>query len=138
MKALLVGSGAREHAIGWKLLRDDPSLELICAPGNAGIADMAECIPVKATDVGGLAAFAQRANIDVTIVGPEAPLAGGIVHAFRSNDRPIFGPTTAAAEIETSKSFAKSLMADAHIPTAAALHFTDADAALAAAACASE
>jgi len=133
MKALLVGSGAREHAIGWKLLRDDPSLELICAPGNAGIADMAECIPVKATDIGGLAAFAQRANIDVTIVGPEAPLAGGIVHAFRSNDRPIFGPTTAAAEIETSKSFAKSLMADAHIPTAAALHFTDADAALAAA-----
>lgn len=133
MKALLVGSGAREHAIAWKLLRDDPSLELICAPGNAGISELTDCIPVKATDVNGLAAFADRANIDLTVVGPEAPLAEGIVDVFRANGRAIFGPTKAAAEIETSKRFAKSLMADAGVPTARAEHFTDPDAALAAA-----
>ncbi len=133
MKALLVGSGAREHAIAWKLLRDDPSLELICAPGNAGISELADCIPVKATDVNGLAAFAERANVDLTVVGPEAPLAEGIVDVFRASNRAIFGPTRAAAEIETSKRFAKSLMSDAAVPTARAEHFTDADAALAAA-----
>ncbi len=133
MKALLVGGGAREHALAWKLLQDDPSLELICAPGNAGIAEVADCIPVKATDIRGLAAFAERADIGLTVVGPEAPLAGGIVDAFRANGRAIFGPTKAAAEIETSKRFAKSLMAEAGVPTAAAQHYTDADAALRAA-----
>jgi phosphoribosylamine--glycine ligase len=133
MKALLVGGGAREHALAWKLLQDEPSLELICAPGNAGIAELADCIPVKATDVRGLSAFAERADIGLTVVGPEAPLAEGIVDAFRANGRPIFGPTKAAAEIETSKRFAKSLMARAHVPTAAAQHYADADAALRAA-----
>lgn len=133
MKALLVGGGAREHALAWKLLQDEPSLELICAPGNAGIAELADCIPVKATDVRGLSAFAERADIGLTVVGPEAPLAEGIVDAFRANGRPIFGPTKAAAEIETSKRFAKSLMARARVPTAAAQHYSDADAALRAA-----
>ena len=133
MKALLVGSGAREHAIAWKLLRDDPSLELICAPGNAGISEMADCIPLNASDVHGLASFAERASVDLTVVGPEGPLAEGIVDVFRERGKPIFGPTKAAAEIETSKRFAKSLMLDAGVPTARAEHFTDADAALRAA-----
>jgi phosphoribosylamine--glycine ligase len=133
MKALLVGGGAREHALAWKLLQDDPSLELICAPGNAGIAELGDCIPVKATDVRGLSAFAERADIGLTVVGPEAPLAEGIVDAFKANGRPIFGPTKAAAEIETSKRFAKSLMASARVPTAAAQHYSDADDALRAA-----
>lgn len=134
MKVLLVGSGAREHALAWKLLRDDPSIELICAPGNAGIADIADVIPVKATDIAGLASFARRATVDLTVVGPEAPLESGIVDLFQSNEKPIFGPTRTAAEIETSKRFAKSLMSDAGIPTARALHFSDADSALDAAA----
>ena len=133
MKTLLVGSGAREHALAWKLLQDDPTLELICAPGNAGIAELADCIPVKATDVRGLSAFAERADIGLTVVGPEAPLAEGIVDAFKANGRPIFGPTKAAAEIETSKRFSKSLMASAGVPTAVAQHYSDADAALRAA-----
>src|SRR6478672_1459170 len=133
MKALILGSGAREHAIAWKLLRDDPSLEIICAPGNAGISELGQCVPVKITDINGLASFALRAKVDLTVVGPEGPLADGIVHAFRSNGSPIFGPTKAAAEIETSKRFAKSLMIEAGVPTARADHFTDPDAALAAA-----
>lgn len=133
MKVLLVGSGAREHALAWKLLRDDPSMELICAPGNAGIADIADVIPVKATDIAGLGSFARRANVDLTVVGPEAPLEAGIVDLFQSNDKAIFGPTKAAAEIETSKRFAKTLMSDAGVPTAKALHFRDADLALEAA-----
>jgi phosphoribosylamine---glycine ligase len=133
MKALLVGGGAREHALAWKMRQDDPSLELICAPGNAGIAEIADCIPVKATDVRGLSAFAERADIDLTVVGPEGPLAEGIVDTFRANGRAIFGPRVAAAEIETSKRFAKSLMADARVPTASAQHFSDADEALRAA-----
>ncbi len=134
MKVLLVGSGAREHALAWKISKDDPSVELICAPGNAGIAEIADCIPVKPTDVRGLAAFANRADIDITVVGPEAPLAEGIVDAFQANGRAIFGPTKAAAEIETSKRFAKSLMERAGVPTAFARHYSDADAALLAAA----
>src|SRR4051794_17914381 len=126
MKALLVGGGAREHAIAWKLLRDDPSLELICAPGNAGISEMGDCVPLKVTDVNGIAAFAERADIDLTVVGPEVPLSLGIVDLFNENKRAIFGPTRAAAEIETSKRFAKALMRDAGVPTAGARHFTDA------------
>src|SRR5215208_984256 len=108
MKVLLVGSGGREHAIAWKLMRDDPSLELICAPGNIGIAELGECIPVKADDVRGLLGFATRAEVDLTFVGPEVPLAFGAVDAFRESGRAIFGPTRGAARIETSKRFAKS------------------------------
>src|SRR4051812_14025818 len=104
MKVLLVGSGGREHALAWKLLKDDPSIELICAPGNAGIAEICDCIPVKANDINGLAAFAARANVDLTVVGPEIPIEAGIVDLFRDGGRKIFGPTKAAARIETSKS----------------------------------
>lgn len=125
MKILLVGNGGREHAIAWKLLRDDPSLELICASGNAGIAELSECIPVKPDDVRGLLAFAERADVDLTFVGPEGPLALGIVDAFRERGRGIFGPTKAAAEIETSKRFAKSLMQNAGVDTATASHHND-------------
>ena len=130
MKLLLVGNGGREHAIAWKLLQDDPSLELICASGNAGIAELGECIPVKPDDVRGLLGFAERADVDLTVVGPEAPLAAGIVDAFREQGRAIFGPTRAAAQIETSKRFAKTLMMNAGVPTATASHHSDVDSAL--------
>ena len=113
-------------------MRDNPSIELICAPGNAGISEMAECIPVKPEDVRGLHAFAERAEVDMTFVGPEGPLALGIVDRFRESGRAIFGPTAAAAEIETSKRFAKDLMQLAGVPTATATHHTDARAAIAA------
>lgn len=122
MKVLLVGNGGREHAIAWKLKQDDPSIELICAPGNAGIAELGDCIPVKAEDVKSLLGFAERAEVDFTFVGPEAPLALGIVDAFRGSGRAIFGPSQAAAEIETSKRFAKWLMQSAGVPTATASH----------------
>jgi phosphoribosylamine--glycine ligase len=130
MKVLLVGNGGREHAIAWKLRRDDPSLEIICASGNAGISEIGECIPVKPDDVKSLLGFANRAEVDLTFVGPEAPLALGIVDAFRESGRAILGPTKAAAEIETSKRFAKTLMTNAGVPTATATHHRDADEAL--------
>ena len=120
MKVLLVGGGGREHAIAWKLLKDDASLELVCAPGNAGIAEICDCIPVKADDIHGLNAFAARANVDVTVVGPEGPLEAGIVDLFRESGRAIFGPAAGAARIESSKAFAKKIMSDAGVGTAAA------------------
>jgi phosphoribosylamine--glycine ligase len=132
MKVLLVGSGAREHAIAWKLRRDDPSIDLTCAPGNTGVAEVGECIPVQADDVKSLLGYARRADVDLTFVGPEAPLAAGIVDAFRAEGRAIFGPTKAAAEIETSKRFAKTLMLDAGVPTATASHHRRAEDAIAA------
>ena len=132
MKVLLVGNGAREHAIAWKLKRDDPALDLTCAPGNAGIAELGECIPVQSDDGKSLLGYARRAEIDLTFVGPEAPLAEGIVDAFREEGRAIFGPTKAAAEIETSKRFAKSLMMNAGVPTATATHHRRAEDAIAA------
>jgi phosphoribosylamine--glycine ligase len=133
VKLLLVGSGGREHAIAWKLHRDDPSLEIICAPGNAGICEISECIPVKAADVRGLLAFARRGEIDLTFVGPEVPLAAGIVDLFREEGLLIFGPTRTAAEIETSKRFAKELMRSAGVPTATATSHTSMESAKAAA-----
>jgi phosphoribosylamine--glycine ligase len=129
MKALLVGGGGREHALAWKLLRDDPSLEIIAAPGNPGIAELGRCVPVGASDITALVALARSERPDLTIVGPEAPLAEGIVDAFRGDGLPIFGPSAAAARIESSKSFAKALMLEAGVPTARAERFTDPDAA---------
>jgi phosphoribosylamine--glycine ligase len=130
VKVLLVGSGGREHAIAWKLKQDNPSIELICAPGNTGIAELGQCIPVKADDVRGLLGYAQRDNIDLTFIGPEGPLALGVVDAFRDAGLAIFGPTAAAAEIETSKRFAKQLMYNAGVPTATASHHETTDSAL--------
>jgi phosphoribosylamine--glycine ligase len=117
MRVLIIGGGGREHALAWKLKHDDPAIELIAAPGNPGIAELAECIAIPASDLAGLEALARERAVDFTLVGPEAPLAAGIVDRFRAAGLAIFGPTQAAAEIETSKAFAKQLMLEDHIPT---------------------
>ena len=122
----MVGGGGREHALAWKLRRDDPSLELISTPGNPGLAEMGRATPVSATDITALTALARRERPELTIVGPEAPLAAGIVDAFRAERLAIFGPTAAAARIESSKSFAKELMLNAGVPTARAERHTNA------------
>lgn len=133
MKVLLVGGGGREHALAWKLKQDDPQLELIVAPGNPGIAAIARCVRIASDDVNALVALARSEGVILTIVGPEAPLAAGIVDTFREHGLAIFGPTRAAAQIETSKRFAKEVMFAAGVPTAAATWHADADAAKAAA-----
>ncbi|MDB4883146.1 MAG: purD [Gemmatimonadetes bacterium] len=120
MRVLLVGGGGREHALAWKLIREEPGLELIVAPGNPGIAELGECVPIQITDLDGLERLARERSVDLTVVGPEAPLELGIVDRFRAAGLPIFGPTRAAAEIETSKAFAKRLMLEDGIPTARA------------------
>ncbi|HKT09367.1 MAG TPA: phosphoribosylamine--glycine ligase [Gemmatimonadaceae bacterium] len=120
MKVLLVGGGAREHALAWKLTQDDPSLELLAAPGNPGIAELGRCVPVKATDIAALVDLARDERPDLTIIGPEAPLAAGLADAVREHRVPVFGPSAAAARIESSKAFAKQLMLDAGVPTARA------------------
>jgi phosphoribosylamine---glycine ligase len=125
VKVLLVGGGGREHALAWRFRQDDPALALFAAPGNPGIAELATCLPIAASDFDALATFARREGIALTVVGPEAPLAAGIVNRFHAERLPIFGPTREAAQIETSKSFAKQLMLDAGVPTARALTFTD-------------
>jgi phosphoribosylamine--glycine ligase len=125
MKVLIVGGGAREHALAWKMVRDVPSLELLAAPGNPGIAELGRCIPVSASSIDALRELARAERPDLTVVGPEAPLAAGIVDAFRAEGFPIFGPTAAAARIESSKSFAKALMQEAGVPTAHAERHTD-------------
>ena len=132
MKLLLIGGGGREHALAWKLRRDDPSLEIIAAPGNPGIAALARCVPVAATNIVALLDLARTEDVDLVLVGPEAPLASGIVDIFHAVGVPVFGPTRRAAEIETSKRFSKDLMLRAGVPTARAEHFTDAAAAKAA------
>ena len=129
MRVLLVGGGGREHALAWKLSRDDESIDLIAAPGNPGIAQLGRCVPIPATDVAMLLELATSVRPDLTIVGPEVPLAGGIVDRFRAASLPIFGPTRAAAEIETSKAFAKDLMVRAGVPTARAERHSNAEAA---------
>ena len=133
MKALLVGSGGREHAIAWKLGRDCPDIDLLAAPGNPGIAEMARCHAVSATDVEGLLALARHERPDITIVGPELPLALGIADHLREAGLTVFGPSARAAEIESSKVFAKTLMQEVGVPTARAERHTRADAAKSAA-----
>lgn len=125
MRVLIVGGGGREHALAWKFKRDDPSVEIIAAPGNPGIAELGECVATSAADVESLARLAVQRKVDLTVVGPEAPLAAGIVDRFRAGGLAIFGPTRAAAEIETSKAFAKRLMLEDGIPTARAEVHTD-------------
>ena len=130
-KVLVVGGGGREHAIVDALSRSAQVGKIYCAPGNAGIAEQAECVALNDTDVEGLLAFAQANRIDLTVVGPEAALAVGIVDKFRAAGLAIFGHTQAATSIESSKEFAKRLMAGAGVPTAAYRTFTDFDEALA-------
>ena len=120
MKVLVIGKGGREHAIAWKLSQSARISQLLCAPGNAGTAKIASNVPIPETDVDGLLSFATQHGIDFTVVGPEAPLAEGIVDTFQAAGLSIFGPTQAAARIESSKSFAKDLMARAGVPTARA------------------
>jgi len=124
MKILIVGGGGREHALAWKLRRDDPDSELFAAPGNPGIAAIARCVPIGLGKLEELAAFAENERIDLTVVGPEGPLEAGIVNLFHSRGLPIFGPTREAARIESSKRFAKELMTRAGVPTARARYHT--------------
>ena len=128
---LVIGSGGREHAIVDALSRSPQVGKIYCAPGNAGIALQAECRPVKDTDVQGLLALARETKADLTVVGPEASLAAGVVDAFRSAGLAIFGHTAAATRIESSKEFAKDLMSRHGIPTAAYRSFTSYEDALA-------
>src|SRR3954465_6001727 len=107
MRVLIIGGGGRERALAWRFKRDDPAVEILAVPGNPGIAELGECIRISATDVTALARVASERGVDLTVVGPEAPLAAGIVDHFRAQGLSIFGPTRAAAEIETSKAFAK-------------------------------
>ncbi|MEP6492334.1 MAG: phosphoribosylamine--glycine ligase [bacterium] len=125
MKVLLVGGGGREHALAWRLQQDDPRISIVATPGNPGIAEVAECVAINATDVDSLLALARQRDVDWTLVGPEASLAAGIVDAFRAAGLPIFGPTRAAAMLETSKAFSKTLMVGAGVPTARAITCDD-------------
>jgi phosphoribosylamine--glycine ligase len=119
MKILVIGSGGREHALCWALGQSArPSLKLYCAPGNAGIAQLADCIPLGATDVSALAHFAREKEIDLTIVGGEAPLAAGLVDEFERHGLLVAGADQRAARLESSKAFAKDFMARHEIPTA--------------------
>ena len=131
MKVLVVGSGGREHAIVDALFRSPSVDKIYCAPGNAGIALQAECVAIKDTDVEGLKQFAAENGVDLTVVGPEAALAVGIADEFRKAGLPIFGHTKAAARIESSKEFAKELMAKYDIPTAGYKAFDNYDEAVA-------
>jgi len=123
VKILVVGSGGREHAIVWRLAQSPCAPVLYCAPGNAGIESLATCVSIKADDIAGLKSFAQSEKIDLTVVGPEAPLAMGIVDEFRKSKLRIFGPTKSAARIEASKVFSKEMMHNAKILTAKAQSF---------------
>ena len=131
MRVLIVGSGGREHAMVWTLAQSPRKPTLYCAPGNAGIESLATCVPIKADDIAGLKAFVQSEKIDLTVVGPETPLALGIVDEFRKSKLKIFGPTKAAARIEASKVFSKEVMANAKILTARAQSFDQVASALA-------
>lgn len=118
MKVLIIGSGGREHALVWKLAQSKNVEKLFCAPGNAGIAAEAECVEIGADDGARLLEFARKEKIGLTVVGPEAPLAAGIVDEFRKNRLKIFGPNKKAAQLEASKVFAKEIMAKYKVPTA--------------------
>ena len=131
MKVLVIGSGGRCHAIVEALSRSPKATKIYAAPGNAGIASLAECVAIKDTDVEALVEFAKSNSIELTVVGPEASLAAGVVDRFREEGLKIFGPTKAAAEIEASKDFAKRLMVKYDVPTAAYATFADFDEALA-------
>jgi len=124
MKVLVIGGGGREHALVWKIARSPKVKKIFCAPGNAGMVKLATCVPISAEDIDGLVAFGKENKIDLTIVGPEAPLSEGIVDIFEKQGLRIFGASKNAARIESSKSFAKWLMNKYGIPTAEGKTFT--------------
>jgi len=125
MRVLVVGSGGREHALAWAIAASPLVDALYCAPGNAGIAEEAECVAIRATDIAGLVAFCRRERIDFVVVGPEAPLVLGLVDALEGEGISAFGPSAAAAALEGSKGFAKDLCRRTQIPTAAYRRFRD-------------
>ena len=131
MKVLIIGSGGREHAIAWSAVKSPRVEKVYCAPGNGGIAGIAQCVPIGAMEFERLAEFASEQEIDLTIVGMDDPLVGGIVDVFEQKKLRIFGPRKNAAILEGSKAFSKDLMKKYHIPTAAYENFTDSAAALA-------
>src|SRR6266576_3792706 len=131
MRVLVIGSGAREHALVWKLAQSRRVTQIYAAPGNPGMVPYAECVPFYVTQLNHLADFAERAQIDLTVVGPEVPLVAGIADVFRQRGLPIFGPGAVGAALEGSKAFAKQLMAEAGIPTAQHRTFTQVQAAFA-------
>ena len=131
MKVLIVGSGGREHAIAWSVAKSDKVEKIYCAPGNAGISEYAECVDIKAMEFDKLAAFAKENSIDLTIIGMDDPLVGGIVDVFEKEGLRVFGPNKAAAILEGSKAFSKDLMKKYNIPTAAYENFDNAEEALA-------
>ncbi len=131
MKVLIVGSGGREHAIAYSVAKSPRVDKIYCAPGNGGIARIAECVPIGAMEFDKLAAFAKEHAVDLTIIGMDDPLVGGIVDVFETQGLRVFGPRKNAAILEGSKAFSKDLMKKYNIPTAAYENFTDPDAALA-------
>ena len=127
MKILVIGSGGREHALCWKIAQSKRVARLYCAPGNGGIADIAECVDIKADDIAELLNFVKTNNIDITVVGPEAALVNGIVDSFKGEERKIFGPDQVMAMLEGSKIFAKETMERFGLPTADFRAFDDAN-----------
>ncbi len=123
MKILVVGSGGREHALAWKLKQSTAVDRVFCAPGNAGTEQVGENVAITATDLPGLVAFAKQNRIGLTVIGPDDPLAAGVVDLFEAERLPVFGPTKSAARLESSKIFAKEMMRKCHIPTALAGSF---------------
>lgn len=130
MKVLIVGSGGREHAIAWKVAQSKKVDKIYCAPGNAGISEVAECVPIGAMEFDKLVAFAKEKEIDLTVIGMDDPLVGGIVDVFEKEGLRVFGPRKNAAILEGSKAFSKDLMKKYHIPTAVYETFTDPEKAL--------
>src|SRR4029077_1482035 len=118
MKVLVVGKGGREHALVWKLAQSPRAERVYCAPGNAGTAQDGVNVPIEATDIERLVRFAKKEDIGLTVVGPEDPLALGIVDAFQAEGLRIFGPSKEAAQLEASKAFSKQVMRHADVPTA--------------------
>ena len=127
MRILIIGSGGREHALAWKIAQSPRVTRLFCAPGNAGIAELADCVPIPAMEIDKLAEFASTQKIDLTVVGSEGPLCAGIVDVFHSRGLRVFGPNKRAAQLEGSKVFSKEILLKYNIPTAAAAIFDNAD-----------
>ncbi len=131
MKILVVGGGGREHAICWKLSNESNVEKIYCAPGNAGISNVAQCVNIGDSDIEALLQFAKENEVDLTIVGPEIPLVAGIVDTFEEENLKVFGPNKKCARLEGSKSFSKEFMIRHNIPTAKYKEYTDLDKAIA-------
>ena len=129
MRVLIVGGGGREHALAWKIKQDQQSIEIIAAPGNPGLATLGRCVALSVDDIRGIVALAIQERPQLVVIGPEAPLAAGLANALRAAGVPVFGPSRAAARIESSKAFAKALMREAGVPTARAVRSVNAAAA---------